>query len=731
MGIARVLKATVIGYGPDMDDVLDAVQRSGVLEVSTQPYQLETAALEPESDERITIDEEVAEAIFVRDFLGRYHTNEMPLSTFITEKIHMDPHHFHRMHYTTRMRGTYRQCVRISDRLAAAERETERLTALIADLAPWQELRLEIERWCGTERTHLLTGTVPSATGPATRAYLREQVSEVTVQELGPTGDRQAWVVIAMTDSIQEVRTILAGRDFVEIGFPGLTSYPAEEAARARDRISKMAQDTEKLIERAHKLSQEHYVESVALVQAMESRRDSALVRGDIGRTHSAFVVTGWVPEKQVDALTHALVAHRDSVDVDLCEPTDEDDPPVLLENAAWLKPFEVLTDLYGRPGYRGSDPTPLLAPFFLLFFSLCIGDVGYGAMLVVGAWLVKHRLDVTTGVKRFMDLLITGGFGSMVIGVLLGSYVALPEEMLPSVLRSLKVLDPVADIQPFLLIALAIGAVQVFFGVLVAAYQSVRRGDVEGAVFDHLSIIGLFAALTVTAVAGVMGNSELVRASLVIGIVGTMIMQGRVVQAAISSDDVIGLDRVLGIGWASLLVLGVVGYGVSGYLPVLWTILGVSAAGLVVSRAVRRGVVAVLLGAYNVYGLTGFVSDVLSYMRLPALGLSGTLVGLVFNILTGLVWSVATPLFAKGGLSPVFGVIIAMLAVLLFAVGHVFNVVINLLGAFVHPARLQFVEFFTKFYEAGGRPFSPFGFRTDGLVLDAGAAGEKGGKVS
>lgn len=731
MAIARVLRTTVIGYGPAMESVLDAVQRAGVLEVEAHPYELENAGVEPEAPERLLAEEQLAEATFVSDLLGRYHTSEAPLSTFVTEKVHVEPSSYFDMRYTLRMHAVYRECVGISDRLAAAERERERLLALITELEPWRELRLQIQRWTCTEDTRLITGTVPSAAGPDIRAQLREQVAEVTVQELGPTGDRQAWVVIAMGDSFDEVRALLAASGFNEVTFPGLKDYPAEEAEAARITIATLERETVRLTERAVELSAEHYTKSVALVQLLESHRDAVLVRDDVGRTERAFVVTGWLPATEADALQQALASYGHSVDVSLREPSDEEDPPVLLDNRDWLKPFEVLTDLYGRPGYRGIDPTPLLAPFFLLFFSLCIGDVGYGAMLIVGALLVKKRLDVTAGVRRFMDLLIIGGAGSMVIGVLLGSYLALPVDTLPQVLQDLQVLDPVADIEQFLLIALGIGAVQVFFGVLVAAYLAIRNGDPESAVFDHLSIIGLFAAFAVTAFAGVAGNGDLVRASLVIGIVGAMIMQGRAVQSATSAEGASALQRALGVSWSVLLVAGVIGYGVTGSLPVLWTVLIASGVGLIFSRAIRSGVLAVLLGAYNVYGLTGFVGDMLSYLRLPALGLSGTLVGSVFNILTGLVWTAALPLFASGGFDLVLGALVALLAVAVFSVGHVFNVVINLLGAFVHPARLQFVEFFGKFYEAGGRPFSPFRFRTDGLVLDAGAAGEEGGRVS
>jgi V/A-type H+-transporting ATPase subunit I len=731
MAIARVMRTTVIGYRPVMEEVLDAVQRAGVMSVEAQPFELESAAIEPEAPERLAVEEQLAEAVFVSDFLGRFHTSDAPLSTFITEKFHVESQHFFDMRYSLRMHAVYRECVGISDRLAAAERERERLKTLIADLEPWRELRLEIERWQCTERTRLVTGTVSAATGPDLRSRLREQVSEVTVQELGPSGDRQAWVVIAMEDSFDEVRSMLAAADFEEVSFPGLENYPAEEAEDAREAIAQLEHQTARLTERAAEIAAEHYAESVALVQSLESRRDAVLVRGDIGRTERSFVVTGWIPVAQVDALGRALASYGDAVDVGLREPTVDEEPPVLLENRAWLRPFELLTDLYGRPSYWGIDPTPLLAPFFLLFFAICIGDVGYGAMLVGGAWLIKHKLDVTSGVKRFMDLLITGGIASMVVGVPLASYFALPAEALPAPLRALQVIDPVVDITTFLIIALVIGVIQVFFGVFVAAWAAFKRGDAESAVFDQLSIVFLFLMLGATTLAGVAGNSGLVRVSLVIGVVGAMVMQGRAVQAAIRAEGNASWDRMLGIAWSAVLLAGIATFAATGAIAAVWTMLGVSAAGLFVSRSVRRGVLGVLTGAYNVYGLTGFVGDILSYLRLPALGLSGMLVGLVFNILTELVWESATPLFAAGGLAFVGGAVVAFLAVALFVVGHTFNVVINLLGAFVHPARLQFVEFFSKFYEAGGQPFSPFRFRTEGLVLEAGESGKERGRVS
>ncbi len=731
MALARMLKVTVMGHRPVMPEVLKTLQRVGALEVVATELDLESEEIGLTDARRLNAEERLADAVFVRDFLARYHTSEAPLSTFVSEKVHLSPERFHELRFDPAARRLYRECVAIADDLATGEREHERLARLVNDLTPWRSCRLQIGRWVDTEHTVVLTGTVPAAAGPAIRQRLRDAVAEASVDEVGPVADREAWLVIASRAAADEVRATLAASDFSEVAFPGLEDYPAEEIERANARMAELAEARERLTELAEELARKHYHPAVALVQACESGRDAVLVHKDIVRTERTFVMTGWVDESSVAGLEEALSPYGEALDLTFAEAVEGEEPPVALANRGWVRPFELLTDLYGRPHYGGIDPTPLLAPFFIFFFALCIGDVGYGAMLIAGALVIKHRLDVTDGVKRFMDLLVTGGAASMVVGVLLGSYLALPVQSLPEPLRALQVLDPVLDIQQFLVFALCVGVVQVFFGVFIAAWAAFKRGDAESAVFDKLSIVFLFLMLGATVVAGTVGNSDAVRAALVIGVVGAILMQGRAVQAAVRADGVAPWDRVFGVIWVAVFLSGLVTYAFGGSLTVLWAALGISAVGLVVSRAVRRGVVGVLAGAYNVYGLTGFVGDMLSYLRLPALGLSGTLVGGVFNIMTELVWAAALPLFAKGGLSLLGGVAVVALAITLFAVGHVFNVVINLLGAFVHPARLQFVEFFSKFYEAGGRPFSPFRFRTDGLVLDAGAAGGKGGRVS
>jgi vacuolar-type H+-ATPase subunit I/STV1 len=311
---------------------------------------------------------------------------------------------------------------------------------------------------------------------------------------------------------------------------------------------------------------------------------------------------------------------------------------------------------------------------------------------------------------------------------VLFASYFALDVKVLPEFLRALQVIDPLAELQTFLLITVGLGVAQVFFGVGVAAYDAFRRGDPGAAIFEQVSTIFLFAMIGVCAWGYSSGNAALGNAALWIGLLGTMLMQGRTLEAALGQADRPLWDRALGWVWLASMLAWVASLAFSGPGFVLWVLAGVTLVGLFVAKTVRQAVTSFLGGAYAVYGMSAFLGDILSYTRLAALGLSGALVGMVFNLLAGMVWSPVGGLFAGGGLGYLWGAIALVATIAIFVVGHVFNVVINLLGAFVHPARLQFVEFFSKFYEGGGRPLKPFGFATRSVVLGAGESGVKEG---
>lgn len=728
MSVARMSKVEVVGHQPVLDDVLAALQRAGAVQVEASPEEIATAELHPDDQRLRGLEESAADAKFVREFLGRYHKSTQPFSTFVSEKIHIPLDDFVDLDVDYELRHLYQQCSDIADRLASGKREKVRLQALVRDLEPWSNVRIQIARWADTQRVMLVIGTVPSADSERIRAMLREVSPLVSVAEYGGVGLRQAWIVLAYRDEVEAVRTALAPTQFCEIAFPGLADYPAEESADASDRIAEIEAELTEAEGQARELSKRFYAHSVTIAEAIDGARTSAHLLEHVGSTERAFTITGWVRTSSSGELEQALAPWADALDVELRAPLDSENPPVELDNPRFLKPFEVLTDLYGRPAYREIDPTPLLAPFFLLFFAICISDVGYGAMLIAGSWLIKTKLDVAPGVKRFCDLMMLGGAAAMVIGVAFGSYFALPVESLPAFMRAVILIDPLAQLPTFLLITIGLGVVQVFFGVGISAYDSFRRGDPGTAVFEQLSTIFFFAMIAVCAVGYSAGNTELGRAALVVGLLGTMLMQGRTFDAALKGGDLPTWDRWAGRVWLLALLAWTISLAAGGPAWVLWALLGYTFVGLFVSKGVRMCLVSFLGGAYAVYGMSAFLGDILSYTRLAALGLSGALVGMVFNVLAKMVWEPVGGLWASGGLGWLWAVLVLLAAASIFVFGHTFNVVINLLGAFVHPARLQFVEFFSKFYEGGGRPLAPFRFATRSVVLSAGDAGLKEG---
>jgi V/A-type H+/Na+-transporting ATPase subunit I len=663
VAIARMLKVSVIGHVAVLDQTVRLLQRAGVVQVEVREVPLEAVgALEPDQDRLNVLEERVARASFVRDFLGRFHTSEAPFSTFVTEKVHLPVSEFEQLCDDGSLGELCTECDGMAERLGVIERERTRLRSLVHDLAPWEDLHLQITQWKGTEHVALFTGTVPLSASQGVRQALREAVTDVSVAEVGESVQREAWVVMAHIGSLEEVRATLSLTEFIEVSFPGLQDYPAEERARALAMLEALEAEHDEIVARATELASADHAHAVALVQALLSQRDAEEIRADFAGTERVFVVCGWITDSEHEGLITSLEPVAADVDITFEPPAPQDRVPVRLVNPVLVRPFEILTDLYGRPRYDQIDPTPLLAGFFFLFFGMCIGDVGYGLMLGTAAYLIKTRLDVAAGVRKFMDLLMLGSVAAILVGFATRSFFALPAENLPSFLQYEPLVDPLNEVMTLLIISVALGVVHVSVGVVTSAVQRWRAGDILGAISVDLSTIGLFIAVGVA-----VAFPDTVGWLLPVAFGLALVLKGRMLEQALLHRSAKGT---------------VIGFG--------------------------RG----LLG---LYGLVGYASDFLSYTRLAALGLASLLVGDVMNRLAGLVVDIP---FGFGILA----------AVLILVVGHTFNVVINLLGAFVHPTRLQFVEFFSKFYEGGGRPFAPFAPRTKSVVLHPDTGAPEGG---
>lgn len=358
-------------------------------------------------------------------------------------------------------------------------------------------------------------------------------------------------------------------------------------------------------------------------------------------------VLQGWIPAPKENELKSFL----DKYDVyyELREARKDDNAPIKLKNNAFVRMYEVLTKMYGMPGYAEFDPTPIIAPFFTLFFGFCMADAGYGLVLIALGFLLKHKMGKSWA--GIMNLVITLGIATTIMGAILGTFfgISLVNVDMPDWLKQFMVVGKIGDTSydKQMLLALLIGVVHLCIAMTVKALSSTVRYGFK----ESLSAWGWLL--------------------LVVGSVCTF---------GLSFFQVIS-EHVTNVAFL--------------------VIASVSAVCIYLLNNLHRNVLLNIgAGLWSTYNMaTGLLGDVLSYIRLYALGLAGAMLGGVFNQLA---------LMARdGAFTPVDG---AIYCGLILVFGHALNIAMSCLSAFVHPLRLTFVEYFKNSgFEGKGEAYKPF----------------------
>ena len=536
-----------------------------------------------------------------------------------------------------------------------------RSQVLMEGLKPWKGLTLPLNM-TGTAATGILIGALPGLwTEDAVRGLLSENLPQVDAYDLdilSADNTQTPLVLICLKEDLPQVEELLRGKGFAR---PILSSdkTPEEalkdlafehaaaitEAEETKAAIRALAGERDKL--------QFLYDDSM-----LEASRLSALGKAAEGRR--SFFISGFVPTAKAEALKKDL-EEKYTVSVELADTEEEEESPILLRNNRFSTPTETVVESYGLPTKGELDPTTIMSFFYYFLFGMMLSDAGYGLIMVIScAIALKKFPKMGSNMKKMLTMFFWCGGSTTVWGFLFGSFFGDAIDVIahtffgvPAEQPVLKALwfTPIDEPMRLLIYCFAFGIVHLFVGLGIKGYlqlkQKLYKDFLGGCLGWFLLLIGLILLL--------------LPSDLYASIAGQAVPLPAWMQT---------VAKFMALAGAVLLLLFAA-----------WD---------------RKNFgLRIALGAYELYGVTSWLSDVLSYSRLLALGLA-----------TGVIASVINTMGSMMGNTPV-GIV---LFIIVFLAGHTLNMAINLLGAYVHTNRLQFVEFFGKFYNAGGQAYEPLG---------------------
>lgn len=524
-------------------------------------------------------------------------------------------------------------------RLGEIESERTKNEALRATLAPWLTVDAPLGGADGALAVFFGTAGL-NVTDDALKALADSLDGLLTWQQA--SSDRSLRYLLVMCHGSVKERALSALRDlgFSTVSFRGMTGTAKENDKALAENLAALEKERQEIEQRIASLGGKRE----ALLEASDRaaialRREEAKSR--LVGTDKVFLLEGWLPADRCAALEKALEPFTCAIETR--EPTEDEYPqvPVQLKNNKLTRPLNMVTEMYSLPAYGTLDPNPLMAPFFILFYGIMMADMGYGLLMMIASVIIskKYRPKGTSG--ELFSLLGLCGISTFIMGALTGGFFGdfltqLVAIVSPGTVFALpKLFDPLDDLTMILIGSMALGMVQIVTGMAISLIEKCKRKKFLDAFFEEITWWIVFIGIALLA----LGKGAAV---LYVGC--ALVLLGPIVQ---------------GKGWGKLT-------GVFGSL-------------------------------YN--HVTGYFGDILSYTRLMALMLAGSVIAQVFNMLAAMPGNV------------IAFIIISML-------GNAMNFGLNLLGCYVHDLRLQCLEFFNKFYVDGGKPFRPMTLDTEYVDL-------------
>ena len=529
--------------------------------------------------------------------------------------------------------------------------EESRTIAAREAMMPWESLTLPLDK-LSTKNCSVVFGTIPAAQELAdVKKAMNAEVAEAELIEVSADKSLRFCLVIALNEHVEEAVTALRQYGWSNVN---MSSYPGtakERIAALSDRLTAIGEERNAVIAEIASHRDERFDIQMG-ADILTNRISNEENAGRLLNTDSSFTFTGWVTKPNEEELAKALSKFDCAWETEDPAPEEYPNVPVKLKNNKFTSPFNMVTEMYSLPKYGSLDPNPWIAPFFALFFGMMYGDMAYGLILLIAGLLLTFKAKPKGGMKHMAGLLIIGGTSTSIVGFFTSGFFG---DLIPTIGKWFGK----SWIFPFHMGSVHLGGIEIEFP------------------FDLI-----------------VGNNPLYLLvfAICLGVIHLAVGVGLGMYLKIKDGE--WADALLNdlCWWVMFIGIGIfvlAGTPIVIYIGIAMMVIGV----FVTNKGIKK--LTGLFGAiYN--GATGYLGDFLSYSRLMALMLAGAVIASVFNQL--------------GSLGNANGptVIGTIMFVLVFCIGHALNFALNLIGCFVHTLRLQFLEFFGKWYRDGGKKFRP-----------------------
>ena len=660
MAILQMKRVNLCAMKEDRKKILETLQNMGVMEIDT----LDGSAFDLEktdtSGARQGFERSVSLCEAALSVLDEYAPEKKPMLGSLNGKEEISRHDLKEV--VLNRDKTVDQAARITGlakRIAENKAQIQKIRAQIESLAPWMSLGVPMNMR-GTAKTAVIIGSMPPGqTQESILSVLADRTSvpdSVDLDIVSSDSNAVNIALVCLKEDEQAVEEALRAAGFARPSMP-VDRIPAKEVSRLEEKIARLEEKNEKAAKEIEELRDEREaLRRTSDYFRMRSAKYAVL--GTLPQSENTFMLRGFIPAEAAPALEKGIGERFDCL-LEFEDVPEGEAQPTILRNNRFSETVEGVLKSYGLPTKGHVDPTFLMSIFYVIFFGMMLSDAGYGIVMAAGCFFALMKFKrMDAGLRKTLKMFFWCGLSTTFWGFMYGGFFG---DAIDTVAKTffgytgdliLKPLwfAPLDDPMRLLMFCMLFGVIHLFVGLGIKGWELLKQKDYVGWVFDILAWYLLLVGLIV------------------------MLMQSDIFSSIAGREFVFPAA----VGMAAKICAA------AGAVMIL----------IMSGRGRKNWALRIALGAYDLYGISSWLSDVLSYSRLLALGLATGVIANVINMMATMAGK---------------GIVKVILFIIIFILGHTLNIGINALGAYVHTNRLQFVEFFGKFYEGGGKEFRPF----------------------